>query len=110
MKLPKDVQEDLIHSLRAVDPEKVIVFGSYAYGEPGINSDIDLYVVTKDKFLPSNWKESGQVYLKVVNALDDLSKRYQLDVIAHTLPMHERFLHIDSMFSRKIMNQGFRLL
>lgn len=50
MKLPKELQEDLINSLREVDPEEVIVFASYPYGEPGINSDIDLYVVTKDKF------------------------------------------------------------
>ena len=29
------------------DPEKVILFGSYARGEPGLHSDVDLLVVLK---------------------------------------------------------------
>jgi predicted nucleotidyltransferase len=30
------------------DCEKIILFGSYAYGTPGEESDIDIYVVLKD--------------------------------------------------------------
>ena len=33
------------------DPERIILFGSYAWGEPGENSDLDLLVV-KDSELP----------------------------------------------------------
>ena len=28
-------------------PEKIILFGSYAWGKPGPNSDVDLFVVKK---------------------------------------------------------------
>jgi predicted nucleotidyltransferase len=31
------------------DCEKIILFGSYAYGTPGKNSDYDFYVVLKDE-------------------------------------------------------------
>ncbi len=110
MKLSHKIQEELIECLKTIDPEKVILFGSYAYGEPNIDSDIDLYVVTKDRFLPSTWRESGQVYLKVVSALEEFNQKIKVDVIAHTLPMHEKFLETDSMFSRKITSQGVRLL
>lgn len=31
--------------VEAVEPEKIILFGSYAYGQPEFHSDIDLLVV-----------------------------------------------------------------
>ena len=34
-----------------VDPERIILFGSYAYGEPDENSDLDLLVIKNDKGL-----------------------------------------------------------
>ncbi len=30
-----------------IDVEKIILFGSHAYGNPGIDSDIDLCIITK---------------------------------------------------------------
>lgn len=44
------VQTEEIHALsakiaRAFQPEQIILFGSYAYGKPGPNSDVDLLVV-----------------------------------------------------------------
>jgi predicted nucleotidyltransferase len=34
--------------VKSVDPEKVYLFGSYAYGTPHKDSDYDFYVVLKD--------------------------------------------------------------
>ena len=33
------------------DPDRIILFGSYAYGEPGENSDLDILVIKNDKEL-----------------------------------------------------------
>lgn len=43
---------DFIDPLKKINPEKIILFGSYAYGVPTANSDIDLLVIikTKDSF------------------------------------------------------------
>ena len=35
----------LVSSLKPSDPYKIILFGSYAYGNPDENSDIDLMVI-----------------------------------------------------------------
>jgi len=35
----------------AVDPDKIILFGSYAYGEPTDESDIDLLIIKNGKDL-----------------------------------------------------------
>ncbi len=41
-----------IDPLKQINPYKVILFGSYAYGVPTVNSDIDLLVImeTSDPF------------------------------------------------------------
>ncbi len=36
----------------AYQPEKIILFGSYAYGKPGKDSDIDLFIVKNDPRQP----------------------------------------------------------
>jgi len=42
----------LLKELKTINPYKVILFGSHAWGEPTENSDIDLIVVTNDAFIP----------------------------------------------------------
>lgn len=48
------LKEEILERLRPLDPERVILFGSYACGNPTEDSDIDLYVVTKDDFVPAS--------------------------------------------------------
>jgi len=61
----EELKHEIVERLKPLDPEKVILFGSYAYGTPNEDSDIDLYVVTKDKFIPQNFNEKNNLYLKV---------------------------------------------
>lgn len=44
--------DDIVSPLKIFNPMKVILFGSFAYGAPTVDSDIDLLVVvdTKKKF------------------------------------------------------------
>lgn len=44
--------DDIVTSLKIFNPMKVVLFGSFAYGIPTVDSDIDLLVVvdTKKKF------------------------------------------------------------
>jgi len=39
------VIQQLVERIKQFDPEKIILFGSYAYGTPSENSDVDLFVV-----------------------------------------------------------------
>ena len=48
------VIQKIVHSLVAgYTPEKIILFGSYAYGQPDADSDIDLLIIkaTRERFL-----------------------------------------------------------
>jgi uncharacterized protein len=54
-------------------PERVILFGSYAYGRPGPDSDVDLLVV-----LPFE----GKGFRKSLEILDRISPGFSLDLLA----------------------------
>ncbi len=43
--LSDDVKYKIVETLKSLNPEKIILFGSHAYGDPGKESDIDLFVV-----------------------------------------------------------------
>ena len=39
--------KEIVDQLKAFNPKQIILFGSYAYGNPGDYSDVDLIVVKK---------------------------------------------------------------
>lgn len=106
----EDIKKEIIVCLKPLNPEKIILFGSFARGNPDKNSDIDLYVVTSDNYMPRNWTEKSEIYLKVLNRLSDIQDIIPVDLIAHTRPMHEKFIALDSIFSKTILRDGISLL
>jgi len=108
--LPSSVKAQIIERLAPLGVEKVILFGSYAYGEPDDESDIDLYVVTKDENLPANFREKNELYMKVSRLLQDLRKRFAIDLIVHSKKMHELFRESDNSFFKNEISRGIRLL
>lgn len=104
------LKDEIVQQLKPLNPYKVILFGSYAYGKPNENSDIDLYIVTQDEFIPQSFKENITLKMRVSKAIDDICKRYPTDILTHTKAMHEKFVELDSMFSRKILKDGISLL
>ena len=41
----ESIIKQLVDQIKQFDPEKIILFGSYAYGTPNDGSDVDLFVV-----------------------------------------------------------------
>jgi len=51
-------------------PEKIVLFGSYAYGEPSVSSDIDLLILKEtDKSFPKRWAEVCELAADIVGAI-----------------------------------------
>jgi uncharacterized protein len=110
IKLSDELETRIKDALAPLHPEKVILFGSWAWGQPTEDSDIDLYVVTQDDFLPATWREKRDIVRAVSNRILDLRTRYAIDLLVHTKPMHREFVKINSSFARQIMKEGVRLL
>ena len=96
----------IVEKLLPTEPEKIILFGSYAYGEPNENSDIDILVVTKDETIPKSFTEKSMLYIQVSKMISDIKKNYPVDLIVHTKAMHELFIQKNSMFAKELISKG----
>ncbi len=110
MKLPDEIKNQIIEALKPLDPEKIILFGSYAYGNPRKDSDIDLYIITKDNFIPQSFKEKSEIYLKYARKLYELEKVFPIDLIVHTKQMNSKFIELNSVFTKEFVEKGIILL
>ena len=106
MVLSDELRHRIRESLQALGPAKVIVFGSYARGGVGRDSDIDLIVVLDSEAVPASYRERTMNRLLVRRALEALNREYALDVLVYTLPEWERFQDSGSAFSKEIALQG----
>jgi predicted nucleotidyltransferase len=61
--------------LKFVPAKYIYLFGSYAYGNPTENSDIDIYVVT-----PDNINNFSELYGKIIGDLGD-KKIFFIDLL-----------------------------
>jgi len=102
------IKSELIERFKSLNVEKAVLFGSYAYGEPNIDSDIDLYVVTKDNFIPKNIDEKNKIYLNISKSIRDLRKDIAIDLIVHTKKMYE--ISKNSDFFRYEISNGIDLI
>jgi len=98
----KTIKSEIVERLKPLNPNKIILFGSYAYGTPNEDSDIDLYVVTNDDFMPSNWREKSDLKLKYFQNIEGIARKFGLDLILHTKPMYEKFKKYNIHFWEEI--------
>ncbi len=57
----------IVERLRSIDPTKIILFGSYAYGNPSDDSDLDICIVKKE--VKSKIKEKREIRKKLRDIL-----------------------------------------
>ncbi len=81
-------------------PEKVILFGSHAYGNPRPDSDIDLLIIkdTSERFI-DRW-------VTVQRILSDRKRKIGLETIVLTPQEVSRRLAIGDQFIAEIMKEG----
>ncbi len=69
----QNIKPLIVKRLKPLNPEKIILFGSYAYGTPNEDSDLDICVVRND--YDNKWNEKA----KIDDLLDDLN--LDLDIL-----------------------------
>jgi predicted nucleotidyltransferase len=73
-KLKTDIIEEIVRRIVSIaEPEKIILFGSYAYGTPDADSDIDLLVIKP------GIKSKTEEYSKTRKSLKGI--RFPFDII-----------------------------
>jgi len=96
-----DKIKDLI--INTVPVEQIYLFGSYAYGTPHKDSDLDLYVVLKDDVQMRDIDAGLQIRLAIIPVMDSA-----VDIIAKKKSTFmERLNHIT--LERKVNRDGIRI-
>ena len=84
--------------------EKVILFGSYAYGKPTVDSDIDLFVIMEtDRRFP---EEGAKIRMKIEEVFD-LNK--PIDILVRSPEYFQKRLEMGDFFIIDINNKGIEL-
>lgn len=78
-------------------PEKSILFGSYAYGMPGRDSDVDLLVIMK---------HTGPAKKQAVKILQAIDYHFPLDLIVRSPQQISRRIKAGDFFLNEIMEKG----
>lgn len=79
-------------------PEKIILYGSFAYGKPTKDSDVDLFIVKKTK---KNLLERGRDVDKILS-----DRIVPLDILVYTPTQLKRRIKLGDFFVKKILNKG----
>ena len=78
-------------------PDKIILFGSYAYGNPQDDSDVDLLVILPYK---------GSSFRKTWEILNKIQPKFAIDLLVRTPVEVEQRLGWNDFFLREIMEKG----
>jgi predicted nucleotidyltransferase len=78
------VLDDLVFSLRPSDPYRIILFGSYARGNPNENSDIDLMVILDDNHVSKTYAERLNKRISIRKLVLEINRKVPLDILVYS--------------------------
>lgn len=93
------IQEITERIVAALTPLRVVLFGSYAWGTPDGDSDLDLYVIVPDQPEPS-YRLARRAY----HALHGVNM--PVDVVVRTRTEADRNARVASSFDREVLTRG----
>jgi predicted nucleotidyltransferase len=82
---------------REFNPDRIILFGSYAYGQPSNDSDVDILVVLPFK---------GKPVRKAIEIRNKVNAGMPLDLIVRTPEQLAERLAQNDWFMREIVERG----
>lgn len=95
---PELLSEVVRRIVAAVDPDKIILFGSCARGTLHETSDVDLYIIKSGDY--NRFELQGEIY----GLLADV--RRDFDVLVRTPEQIERALSSGNSFVRRVLERG----
>lgn len=99
----KEIIERIVEKIKDnYNPEKIILFGSYAYGKPTKDSDIDLCIIKKETTVTSPIDRS----VEVRRILAEENRQVALTPIIYTPEEIEYRLSIGDDFIAEVLEKG----
>ena len=92
------IQDITTKIINSVHPEKIILFGSYAWGEPTKDSDLDLFIIMKSNVRPI--KRAATIRKACRDGY------VPMDLIVRTPDEVQKRLDMGDPFIKRILNEG----
>lgn len=97
--LPEKVRKRIVERINShFKTEKIVLFGSYAYGTPRKDSDVDLFIVVETKEKPSKRR------IEISRLFRD--RQMPMDFIVKTPSEVKKRLLLGDYFINKILEKG----
>ena len=90
--------KQIVENLKKINPEKIILFGSHAWGDPNASSDVDVLVVKKSK-LQRRFRST--IAERLLNNLP-----YPVDVVVYTPEELKKRKKMGDFFINLITKKG----
>lgn len=100
MVVQKEIEGIIKRIASSYKPEKIILFGSYAYGTPTEDSDMDLLVVIKKSKQPKH--QRAREIRKHLWGITDIPK----DILVYTREEIDEWKEVEEAFITSVMKKG----
>jgi len=91
------INEYVAKIAKKFNPEKIILFGSYGYGTPKKNSDVDILVIIDSKERPVDL---------AIQVRSMVPAPFPVDLIVRTPEQIKERLSMNDFFIKEIINRG----
>ena len=97
-RIPQEAIDDVVNQIATqFEPKQIILFGSYAYGQPRPESDVDLLVVMDTPL--KEWEQRWKIR-------QALNYNFELDLVVRTPTTLAQRLQWGDFFLREITEKG----
>ena len=96
------LKPEIIKRLKPLNPDKIILFGSYAYGQPNEDSDIDLFLIKNDLTLD----DLDRYELQAKKQIRSLIYKYKIGFDILSAPMKSIKDREDYFYKIDILQNG----
>lgn len=93
----KDIKASAERIAREFQPQRIVLFGSYAWGQPTPDSDVDLLIILP--FQGKSWKIASEIRKRI-------HPSFPLDLIVRTANQLRQRLIIGDDFFMEIVQKG----
>ena len=76
--------DQLLEALKQADPYRIILFGSYAKGTAGENSDIDMLVILDNNDVAKTYEERINKKLYINRLVRNINYKIALDILVYS--------------------------
>jgi predicted nucleotidyltransferase len=97
MKKQKVLKEIVKKIVNKYKPEKIILFGSFAWGKPNVDSDVDLFIIKRTK---KDFFQRSFIIRKIIDGA------LPVDILVRTPEELEKRLNLGDFFYQDIIKKG----